>query len=93
MVIRIRLGHGPLIRKKRPVDRLLALALAGLLTPAAVVAGVLAVWRMGEDMGFARAFAIREGLFSHWQVWMGLSLLLEFIAMTLNRYGRGRGPG
>ncbi len=48
---------------------------------------------MGEDMGFARAFAIREGLFSHWQVWMGSSLLLEFIAMTLNRYGRGRGPG
>jgi len=93
MVIRIRLDHGPRIRRKRPVERSLALALSGLLTPAAVVAGVLALWRIGADMRFASAFAIREGLFSHWQVWVAVALFLEFVSIVLNRYGRKHDGG
>jgi hypothetical protein len=88
MVIRIRLDHGPQIRRKRPVGRSIALALSSLLTPIAVFAGVLALWRVGADMSFTSSFAIRDGLFSHWQVWVGVALMLEFAAILLNRHAR-----
>ena len=79
MLVRIRLSHGPRIRRKRGSKRRLALGFATLLTPAAVAASVLAIWRIAADMKLAQAFAIREGLFSHWQVWVVVAIVLEGI--------------
>ncbi len=53
--------------------REMAHGLTHMLTPACAIAYALALWRIGEDMGWARDFAIRQGLFSHWQVWFGLA--------------------
>ncbi|HWB86987.1 MAG TPA: hypothetical protein VG675_22785 [Bryobacteraceae bacterium] len=67
----------------------MALATAALLTPAAVMASVLGVWRIAADFNWAKSFAIPSGLFSHWQVWLGGAAVLQFCSYMLNRYGRG----
>jgi hypothetical protein len=65
----------------------LALGLAALLTPAAVMAIVLALWRLSADLGATRVFPISTGLFSHWQIWLTGAAVLEFFAIVLSRYG------
>jgi hypothetical protein len=70
-------------------NRRLALAAASLITPAALMAGVLGVWRIGADLKWTNGFAIASGLFSHWQVWLGVAFVLQLCAHILNRYGRG----
>ena len=89
MVLRIRLGRGVAIERKYGKNRQLALALAGLLMPAAFIAFVLAFWRLAADLSYANEFAIPDGLFSHWQVWIGIAVALTYLVVRLNRYGRG----
>jgi hypothetical protein len=89
MLVRIRLRRGPAIRKRRGKRRQLALALGSLLTPLAVMAAGLAAWRLGADLNWTGQFAITEGLFSHWQVWIAMAAMLQSIATLLIRYGRG----
>jgi len=52
------------------------------------MAFVLSMWRLGADIGFTRSFAIHTGIFSHWQVWLAMSLVTQFMAVILNRYGK-----
>jgi hypothetical protein len=87
MVVRIRLQRGPTVRQKARKNRHVALASAALLTPAAVSAFVLSMWRLGADLGFTRSFAIHTGILSHWQVWLAISVAIQFLAVLLNRYG------
>jgi hypothetical protein len=63
----------------------LAPLLAALLSPASVVALVLAFWRLGADLGWTGQFAISAGLFSHWQVWMALAVGLQTWAAHLSK--------
>jgi hypothetical protein len=91
MVVRIRFAKGPKLGSRRPDGtRRTALAAAALLTPAALIASVLALWRVAADLKFTNSFAIPSGLFSHWQVWLAASVLLQLCSRVLNRYGRGR---
>ncbi|MGA2602167.1 MAG: hypothetical protein ABSH09_34815 [Bryobacteraceae bacterium] len=87
MQVRIRFQHGPTVRQKARKNRHVALASAALLTPAAVTAFVLSMWRLGADLGFARSFAVHTGILSHWQVWLAISVAIQFLAVVLNRYG------
>ncbi len=90
MKVRIRFHHGPKIEKGRRKNQHIALAFASLLAPAALCACALALWRIASDLGVAGEFAITQGLFSHWQVWLGCSALLQFVSIGLNRYGNTR---
>jgi len=90
MVVRIRFGKGPKVRRKRGKNQRIALAAAALLTPAALTACVLALWRIAADLNWASSFAIPTGIFSHWQVWLGAAVALQFCSRVLNRYGKGR---
>jgi hypothetical protein len=92
MVVRIRFGRGPKIVRKRRKNRRVALAFASLLTPAALMMAALGLWRLAADLQWASNFAIRTGLFSHWQVWAGSAALLQAGAYYLNRYGRAGDP-
>jgi uncharacterized RDD family membrane protein YckC len=85
--IRLRLSHTILRRLAK-----LASALAAVLAPAAAMAFVLGVWRLCADLKWAGEFAISQGVFSHWQVWIALAGLLWICAAILNRYGRSVGP-
>lgn len=86
MILRIRLPRGRPIERRDGKNRHIALAMGALLTPLALMAYVLGLWRLAADMGFAGAFAI-SGLFSHWQVWMIVGVALQLTRSVLNRYG------
>src|SRR5438045_3508358 len=88
MKVRIRLDVGPRIKKITGKNRNAALAIAALVTPATLLAFVLAFWRMSSDLGFTSAFPITSGLFSHWQVWLAIAVVAQFLTTALNRYGR-----
>ncbi len=89
MWVRIRLGRGTQFQHRDGKNRPLALAGAGLMAPAAVMAIILAVWRLAADLSLASNFAITEGPLSHWHVWVVLAATLAYGAVKLNRYGRG----
>jgi hypothetical protein len=89
MVVRIRFGKGPKVERKRRKNRRVALAVGSLLTPAAVMAMALGVWRLAADLKWTDTFAISNGLFSHWQVWIVGAVLLQLCSRMLNRYGHG----
>lgn len=88
MQVRIQLRSETRVRQKRRKNQHVALALASLLTPAAVMACVLALWRLAADLSVTGQFPIRDGLFSHWQVWLTVAAALQFSAVVLNRYGK-----
>jgi hypothetical protein len=68
-------------------SRQLANVLVALLTPAALVALALGIWRMCADLGWAGVFVITGGFFSHWQVWIALSIALKLLSSTLIAWG------
>lgn len=88
MQVRIRLRLSRSGRAGRDWRQQAALFGGALLTPAAVVALALACWRLGADLRLTGRFAISEGLFSHWQVWLGVAVVLQAAASWLGRYGR-----
>jgi hypothetical protein len=57
--------------------------LVALLTPAALVALAMGLWRVGTDLDWASAFPIASGFFSHWQVWIALSIALKILSSSL----------
>jgi hypothetical protein len=90
MRVRIRFSQGPKVRRKGRKNKHVALALASLLTPAAVMACVLAFWRLTADFKVTNKFPITHGLFSHWQVWVSGAAVLQLCAVALNRYGNSQ---
>ena len=58
---------------------------ATLLSPASALSMAMAVWRLGQDLGFARNFFLTTGPLSHWQVWFGISACLLATGYWLNR--------
>ena len=87
MVVRIRFAKGRRVLLANRKNKKVALALSALLTPAAVMASVLGLWRLSADIKLTGEFGIATGLFSHWQVWMVFAALLQGGAWALNRYG------
>lgn len=77
------------MERGRRKNRRIALATAALLTPGALMASALGLWRLAADLKWTTTFAIPNGLFSHWQVWMAAAGLLQLCSRILNRYGRG----
>lgn len=91
MRVRIRVRVGRRFSRSLARNREIASIAAALLTPAALMALVLGVWRLGSDLKWTGEFAISRGLFSHWQVWIAMAGVLQTVAAILNRYGRGGG--
>ena len=89
MIVRIRFGQGSHVGRTPRKNRRVAAALGSLLVPVAFMASVLGVWRLAADLKITGDFAIANGLFSHWQVWIASAVVLAFTARLLNRYGRG----
>jgi hypothetical protein len=88
MQVRIRMSVGPRLALKRRPDAKLALAVASLLTPAAVLCVVMALWGVLSDTNYLQKFVIEEGLFSHWQVWLALGIAIQSAGLMLERYGK-----
>ena|ERR1700682_94007 len=90
MRVTIRLRTGPRVRVNRPKNRQAALVIGALLTPAAVMACALGCWRLAADLRWTSNFAISNGFFSHWQVWIAGAAVIEVAAIALDRYGKAQ---
>lgn len=84
MTLRIRFGQGRLVKRRREHQGELAQATASLLTPACVMAYVLAFWRLAADIGVTSDSGL-QGVFSHWQLWLVLAVGLHWSSRNLNR--------
>jgi hypothetical protein len=60
-------------------------AFAAALSPIAVLAGTLALWRLGADLSWMSNFPVQKGPFSQWLVWMGLAIVLRLAASKVER--------
>lgn len=69
----------------------LALAGASLLTLVAIGCGSLGLWRVGADLEWAGDFVIHDGLLSHWQVWVGAAIAMQYTSWWLARYAEACG--
>jgi hypothetical protein len=63
------------------------------MTPLALMAWALAGWRLAADLKWTGDFAISSGVFSHWQVWVALGIVVQFAAFLLHRLARGDEDG
>ena len=91
MVVRIKFGKGAVVSKVKGKNRRVAMALAALLDPAAVMALALALWAIAAERKWVGAFAISSGPFSYWETWLAAATALELCAVALNRYGKSGG--
>lgn len=90
MLVRIRVNQSPGGGKTRL--RKLALALAALLTPAALVAFTVCFWSIAASFQLTSVFFISHGVFSHWQAWLLTAALLLCVARLLNRWAKRELP-
>jgi len=88
MIVRIQLRKGRRVARRSGKNRNVAYTSAALLKPLALMAYVLGIWRLASDMGMAGEFVF-TGMFSHWQIWMGLGVLVHIVSFMLARYGSG----
>ena len=86
MVVRVKWQYGTWLEKFRHAHRQATLTSAFFLNALSVGAYVLGFWRLGADLSLTGEFAISRGLFSHWQVWLSLAVVLQVIGVSLNRY-------
>jgi hypothetical protein len=75
----------PAVRRLIVQPRRYAPVVSYLMTPVALVAYVLAFWRLGADLNWLGEFFISQGLLSRWQVWLALAIATQLIAKELNR--------
>jgi hypothetical protein len=88
MIVKIRFPQGRPRQHRTGTNRDLSAAFGALLVPASLMAYSLGFWRLASDMGLAGQFGI-TGAFSHWQLWIGLGVMLHAGSISLNRYARG----
>jgi hypothetical protein len=88
MVVRIRFRVGPRVEKRIGKNGKLAWLAGGVLSLGTISCLFLGLWRLGVDFGWAGEFVFpNESVFSHWQVWLLASILIQVISWKLSRYG------
>ena len=92
MVVRIRLGPSRTVERSNRKNPRAARLAAVVLTLVAVCLASFGGWRVAEDLGWAGAFVISQGLFSHWQVWIAGAVLAQWGAWKLLNYARSTAP-
>jgi len=64
----------------------IAMLSASLLTLFAISCGSLGLWRVGTDLEWAGSFIVQDGFLSHWQVWVGAAIVMQYMSWWLVRY-------
>lgn len=63
----------------------LARTAASALTLLSISCASLGLWRLGTDLDLAGRFVVRQGFFSHWQVWIGAAAGAQYAGWRLSR--------
>lgn len=86
MVVKVRFGRGPVITRRKGKNSRIAQLAASLLTLVSISCASLGMWRVGTDLEWAGGFVFPEGFLSHWQVWIGAAVAVQYAAWRLTRY-------
>jgi hypothetical protein len=88
MVVKIRFGRGPAVSRRRGKNSRMATLAASLLTLVSISCASLGMWRIGTDLEWAGDFVFHDGFLSHWQVWMGAAIAVQYSSWRLARYAK-----
>jgi hypothetical protein len=88
MVVKVRFGYGPVVSRRAGKNSRLATLAASVLTLVSISCASLALWRIGTDLEWAGDFVFPSGFLSHWQVWLGAAIAVQYAAWRLTRYAR-----
>jgi hypothetical protein len=88
MIVRIRFGRGRLVTTRKGKNSGAARFLASMLNLVSISFATLAIWRVGQDLGFLKDFVFSSGLLSHWQVWVAATAATQYACWRLTRYSR-----
>jgi len=88
MVVRVRFGQGPLVERRSGKNRGMARLASSVLTLVALGCASFGFWRVATDLDWAGDFVFRDGLLSHWQVWVGAAAAVQYGAWRLAGYAR-----
>jgi hypothetical protein len=88
MVVKIRFGRGPVVSRRSGKNSRIATLSASLLTLVSISCGSLGMWRVGTDLQWAGDFVFPSGFLSHWQVWAGAAVAVQYCSWRLARYAR-----
>lgn len=88
MIVRVRLGRGAARSGRAGKNSRAARVAAYLLTIASISCASLGVWRIGDDLGWAGDFVFKDGVMSHWQVWVGAAIATQYVAWQLTQHAR-----
>ena len=86
MVVKIRFGRGAVVSRRTGKNSRIARLAASLLTLVSISCASLGMWRVGTDLEWAGDFVFSEGLLSHWQVWIGAAVAVQYLSWRLTRY-------
>jgi hypothetical protein len=91
MVVRIRYS------RPRPLAtfewRQIAITVAALLTPCALLAFTMAFWIFASQMQWTGEFFISKGLLSRWEIWVATAAVLLVVARVLDRLSQAYPAG
>jgi len=88
MVVKIRFGRGPVVTRRKGKNSRIATLAASVLTLFSLASVSLGMWRVGTDLNWAGDFVFPQGFLSHWQVWVGAAVAIQYSAWKLTRYAR-----
>jgi hypothetical protein len=88
MVVKIRFGRGPVVTRRKGKNSRIATLAASALTLLSLGSVSLGMWRVGTDLGWAGDFVFPQGFLSHWQVWVGAAVGIQYAGWKLTRYAR-----
>jgi hypothetical protein len=79
--------------KRRPIDgtttpapqQNLALAVASLLAPCALITFTLTFWNIAAALHWTVDFFVARGVFAHWQSWLIASSVLLLVSRVLSQ--------
>ncbi len=92
MVVRIRLGRGSAVSQRAGKNSRIARVSATVLTLVSISLGSFGLWRVGSDLGWAGDFVFTSGILSHWQVWIGGAIAVQYLVWQLSQYARRVNP-
>jgi hypothetical protein len=88
MVVKIRFARGAVVSRRSGKNSRIAKLCASVLTMGSITCALFGLWRIGTDLGWTGDFVIPAGLLSHWQVWMGIAMAVQYLSWQLTLYAR-----
>jgi hypothetical protein len=86
MVVKIHFGRGPVVTRRKGKNGRMATLAASVLTLVSISCASLGLWRVGTDLDWAGGFVFPKGFLSHWQVWIGAAVAIQYGGWRLTRY-------